>query len=99
MNIWEGNKTKLSDDEEKAFQMAKLLSPFNNDSGDDYDLRGFWKKYGTLTPTASNGHLTDEFKLPNHQTFSIESRYYNGQPWAVDWNNGHYDFMGRIGLL
>lgn len=40
-----------------------------------YDLRGAFE--AGVTPN-SRGHLTDEFKLPTHPTFSIESRY-NGQ--------------------
>lgn len=98
-NLFDYLKTPLTESEERAFQMSKSISPFANDSGDDYDLRGYWKKYGTLNPIASNGHLTDEFKLPNHRTFSNESRYFNGQPWAVDWQNPHYDTLGRLGLL
>ena len=98
-NLFDYLKTPLTESEERAFQMSKSISPFASDSGDDYDLRGYWKKYGTLNPTASNGHLTDEFKLPNHRTFSNESRYFNGQPWAVDWQNPHYDTLGRLGLL
>lgn len=41
---------------------------------DDYDYAGYRKKYGE--PDQSNGkHLTDEFKKPNHITFSTESIY------------------------
>lgn len=40
----------------------------------DYDYAGYEKKYGK--PDQSKGqHLTDEFKLPNHITFSSESKY------------------------
>jgi len=40
----------------------------------DYDYRGYTEKYGR--PDQSKGqHLTDEFKLPNHITFSTESKY------------------------
>ena len=40
----------------------------------DYDYAGYEKKYGP--PDMSGGkHLTDEFKLPNHITFSDESVY------------------------
>jgi hypothetical protein len=38
----------------------------------DYDTRGAFN--AGLTPS-ENGHLSDEFKLPNHITFSTESRY------------------------
>ncbi len=40
----------------------------------DYDIEGYIKKYGV--PDQSKGqHLTDEFKLPNHITFSTDSKY------------------------
>ena len=91
--------TVLNPKDEIAFQIAKLNSPFADDSGVDYDYRGFYQKYGDLTPQATNGHLTDEFKLPNHPTFSIESRYYTGQPYAVDWRKEPYKTLGNLGIL
>lgn len=46
-------------------------------TGKDYDYRGFYQKYGA--PDISKGqHLTDEFKLPNHPTYSVESQYAQG---------------------
>jgi len=60
-------------------------------ASDDYDMQGFWKKYGDTT---ISGHFTDEFKKPNHPTFSEESQYsgapsawggtYQGGTWADD---------------
>lgn len=91
--------TQLTPQEEISFQMEKSRSPFAQDSGIDYDYRGFYKKYGNLTPQATNGHLTDEFKLPNHPTFSVESRYYTGQPNAVDWNAPGWRFAAEKGWL
>lgn len=97
--LYEYLTTQLTPQEEIAFQMEKQRSPFAQDSGRDYDYRGFYKKYGNLTPQATNGHLTDEFKLPNHPTFSIESRYYTGQPNAVDWNAEGWRFAAEKGWL
>ena len=91
--------TILNPKDEIAFLMEKQRSPFKNDSGIDYDYRGFYQKYGNLTPQATNGHLTDEFKLPNHPTFSIESKYYNGQPNAIDWSKEPYKTLASIGIL
>ena len=91
--------TVLSPKEEIAFNIAKSNSPFKNDSGIDYDYRGFYEKYGNLTPQATNGHLTDEFKKPIHPTFSIESKYYTGQPYAVDWNKEPYKTLSNLGIL
>lgn len=43
-------------------------------TGTDYDYRGFYNKYGPLAITEGK-HFTDEFKLPNHPTFSVESQF------------------------
>jgi hypothetical protein len=50
----------------------------------DYDMRGAFAA-GQLTPDG-RGHLTSQFKKPNHPTFSQESVYnglngYNGGQW------------------
>ena len=57
-------------------------------SGDvyNYDLKGYWSKYingDSKQEDNANGHLTDEFKKPNHPTFSDQSVYNN-----VDGNVG-----------
>lgn len=90
MSIFDAYKTPLNTTDELAYQLAKNDSPFKYDKGDDYDLRGFWKQYGSLQPQATNGHLTDEFKLPWHETFSVQSKFYNGQPWAINPNGYTY---------
>lgn len=53
----------------------------------DYDLKGYYDKYG---PSSIKGeaHLTDEFKLPNHPTFSTESKYFND---ATRMQGGEWD--------
>jgi len=50
----------------------------------DYDLRG---AFLDGAKKASNGHLTDKYKKPNHPTFSNESKYngidgYRGGKWT-----------------
>ena len=97
MNIWNAYNTPLNLSDELKFQIAKANSPFRNDSGYDYDYRGFYNKYGNLTPQATNGHLTDEYKKPNHPTFSIESNYYTGQPYALDWNSNYGKILQLLG--
>ena len=52
-----------------------------------YDLAGYINKHGI--PDQSNGqHLTDEFKLPHHITFSTDSKYHSpetpGGKWEQD---------------
>jgi hypothetical protein len=58
-----------------------------NGNGTDYDYRGFFQKYGPVD-VAQGQHLTDEFKLPNHPTFSNESIYATGQNAA---RAGHWN--------
>lgn len=50
----------------------------------DYDVNGYWLSGGG---TDSRGHGTDQFKKPNHPTFSNESQYhglngYVGGKWV-----------------
>lgn len=62
-------------------------------TGKDYDLRGFYDKYGPVNVNVKGGqHFTDEFKLPNHETFSTESRYAVGDnaARAGHWNGDTY---------
>lgn len=59
----------------------------------DYDYDGYITKYGV--PDQSKGqHLTDEFKLPNHITFSTESQYSTperqGGEWKKEGNQWHF---------
>jgi hypothetical protein len=76
--------TKLSPDDEKKFQ-AWLVEQSKASGHDmtndlyDYDLRGAWK---AGAGKSANGHMTDEFKKPNHPTFSNESKY-SGQDGNV----------------
>ena len=50
----------------------------------DYDMDAYIRKYGQ--PDQSKGqHLTDEFKLPNHITFSSDSVYSTPEKKGGDW--------------
>jgi hypothetical protein len=61
--------------------MNDLLKPIP-----DYDMEGYIKKYGI--PNQSEGqHLTDEFKLPNHITFSTDSIYHSEKTPGGVWSN------------
>jgi hypothetical protein len=60
---------------------------------DDYDYQSYIERYGV--PDQSKGqHLTDEFKLPNHITFSDESVYstpeQQGGQWKEEGGRWHY---------
>lgn len=77
--------TVLPADAERAFEAWKAQHA-PRDSGADYDLRGAFKE--GLQPGA-DAHWSDEFKKPNHPTFSDQSRYAPyGAPgrWSGDWN-------------
>lgn len=80
--------TKLSPAKEQEFQAWKAeYAP--KDSGRDYDLRGaFLKGY---TPDAKSGHFPDEFKKPNHPTFSDQSKFAKDYPnLAGKWEGEKY---------
>jgi hypothetical protein len=63
--------TQLAPDQEAAF---RDWAQKNNRQSDlaDYDLRGWFASNGSQ---AANGHFTDQFKKPNHPTFSDQSQY------------------------
>lgn len=44
-----------------------------NDSGGDYDLYSAYK--AGIKPDTERGHFPDTFKMTNHPTFSVESKY------------------------
>lgn len=71
--------TKLSPSDEASFQQWAKANPRLGNTY-DYDARGFWKDGAG---TAANGHGSDQYKKPNHPTFSTGSQY-NG----VDGNIG-----------
>jgi hypothetical protein len=69
--------TQLSPPEESAYQAwgrDQAAQHGRNPAADtyDYDMRGFWKSGGDF---AANGHGGDQFKKPNHPTFSNLSQY------------------------
>jgi len=55
----------------------KSKLPKNLQYEGDYDLRGFYNENPNFNVNDPNQHLTDKFKLPNHPTFSNESKYFN----------------------
>lgn len=91
--------TRLPLLKEIGYNIMKDSSMFRDDSGVDYDLRGYYDKHGSFIPENIYGHINDEFKKPIHPTFSIYSRYYNGQPYAVDWNKEPYKTLSELNIL
>ena len=98
-SIFDALNTQLNPLEELAFNIMKLQSPWANDSGIDYDYRGYFKEFGSLNSTDDSGHLTDTHKKIIHPTFSIYSKYYTGQPYAVDWEKYPYKQLSEYGVL
>ncbi len=64
--------TKLAPDDEQKFTAWKAVNA-PKDLGEDYDLRGLYKSGLGLD---ARGHATDQFKKPNHPTFSTLSQYH-----------------------
>src|SRR6266478_6616538 len=101
--------TTLKAEQEKAYRqwIDKIGqgpgSGYNIDpsyTGTDYDYRGFFKKYGAKD-IKKGQHFTDEFKLPNHPTFSVESRYAVGinRSKAGRWEGDRYIPAGSSSVL
>jgi len=80
-------------DKDKDAYLAWLLRSGASESN-DYDMPGFFKAMSTGDPRAAYSvnpndgqmHYTDAFKLPNHETFSRDSRYANAS--APQWFGG-----------
>lgn len=66
--------TTLDPAQEKQFAIWKAANAAN-DSGQDYDLRGAFLAAQGKEAKDARGHMTDQFKKPNHYTFSVESKY------------------------
>jgi hypothetical protein len=91
-----GYRTTLTDGAERSFNRDRQAL-YGNDSGNDYDLRG---AYAAGESRAGNGHMTDRFKMPNHETFSDESQYAEDRPEiAGHWDGDRYSPKGPPGWL
>lgn len=80
-------------DKDRREYLAWLLRTGASESN-DYDMPGFFKAMSTGDPRAAYSvnpndgqmHYTDAFKLPNHETFSRDSRYADAS--APQWYGG-----------
>jgi len=64
------------------------------EASNDYDMRGAWAQLGGQVPQGV--HLTDQFKKPNHPTFSAGSRYATPDQSGGNWvqlPTGNWAFM------
>ncbi len=94
-------ETKLNKEEQKEFndwfKNAKENGTIHpDDKGQDYDFKGFWKdlvknKDGK-TEFSAESHFPDTYKKPNHETFSVESKYAKGEmkKYAGSWDGETY---------
>ena len=73
--------------------LAEMKSKGWTNTG-DYDYEGYVKEHGAL-PKQGSGHLPDTYKLPNHMTFSTDSKYsspeHQGGVWQQD-KSGKWNF-------
>ena len=80
---------KQSDDFNKCYAAvaeANNLSPNPDDPEHYYDYRGYFKEHNNAAEEIK-GHFDDKYKLPGHETFSIESKYYKPGMMAGHWEN------------
>lgn len=63
--------TPIPNERQQAYQQWLNQLPSNLHSSYDYDIQGAF--LGGAKP--EGGHLTDQYKKPNHMTFSVESQY------------------------
>ena len=70
-------------------KFTQWLKKQNNPIQDtNYDESWYFAKYGRHPDYANWEHWTDEFKMPNHITFSNESKYSKSwQEWWVWWTD------------
>ena len=81
--------------EDINYQKWRATLPKNLQYEGDYDLKGFYKENPTFNVSDPKQHLTDKFKLPNHPTFSIESKYYKEGMPAGKWDGNTYIPINR----
>lgn len=74
--------TALRPEQEQAYQAWRAALPADLQNEQDYDLRGAF-----LASAKANGrlHMTDQFKKPNHVTFSDGSQYSNAATPGGRW--------------
>jgi hypothetical protein len=86
--------TKLTKAEEEKYQSWRSKLPKNLQWEGDYDLKGLWKANPKVKPSP-NLHFPDTYKLPNHPTFSNESKYYDSVTPGVGgyWGEGEENFI------
>jgi hypothetical protein len=86
--IMQQDKTKMDmSNENNGYVKWAASLPKRLQETNDYDLKGYFDKYGPVSVTGDQ-HLTDEFKKPNHVTFSNESIYNSPDHQGGEWRQG-----------
>ena len=67
-----------------------------NKPGADYDMKGYQEKYGVSVVRTPGQHYTDEFKYPNHMTFSDQSKYSTPQQQGGRWTPKQIPIPGPV---
>jgi len=94
-------ETILPEEDEKEFKIWFAQAKENGtvhpeDNGEDYDFRGFWKDMIKNSDEGSDmtadTHFPDTYKKPNHETFSVESKYAKGKmkKYAGYWEGNRF---------
>ncbi len=93
--------TVLSESEERIFKKwfeknKKRGLIHAEDTGVDYDFRGAFK--AGFAPEKAGDHWIDQWKKPNHETFSNESQYAKGiyEALAGKWNGDSFVDKGAV---
>ena len=81
-----------------AVRLAQMLRQMPENNNEGYDMQAYLAKYGQPQAPApyasaqgSGMHLTDEFKMPNHKTFSSGSSYSAPDMQGGQWQSGGKD--------
>jgi hypothetical protein len=81
-----------------AVRLAQLLRQMPENNNEGYDMQAYLAKYGQpqvpapyASAQGSGMHLTDEFKMPNHKTFSSGSSYSAPDMQGGQWQSGGKD--------
>jgi hypothetical protein len=84
-------KTKNYDTPLEPQTEADYQKTFPPSASADYDMRGWYNDNAvSMEKLQHHGHFTDEFKKPNHITFSTESKYSTPENTGGTWMGGDF---------
>ena len=84
-------------DEIKKYLFETWAKAFDVPISDDYDMQGYFenevlkgKSNQDVSAYDNQMHFTDEYKLPNHETFSKQSKYWKEGMPNRDWAGNYF---------